>query len=338
MLRLNETGTAMKRLREMSSILWVLCTTLLLSACSVDSRPDWVERPPTHYSNEQYLTASAQGDTQQISDNQALANLAKVFQVSIAESSVDFSEATVKKSGTTAQFENQQRVSKVINTQALQQLRGARIAEHWQEHDTSKFTSLAVMEKAPAAAAFTSAINDADEATKLALKYASDEAPNPLLALNALEKARQRQVTRLNDNNNLRVVSGEGIHAEHSVAMLSHKIDMQLAHLLLQTQTEQQLEQVLESSAAKVGVNIVPESQYKLAFTLEKQAVEQKQSWYWLRGSLVLSVLEKDKGISELRKTFKISAQDPALLNQRLDDKLTKQLPNYIYELLTPSP
>ena len=135
---------------------------VLLTACSgLGDKPDWVDQESAHYSNDRYLTASAQGDSRQVADNRALANLAKVFQVSIVDKSVDFSEARINQ----GQVENRQNLSRVVNTNALQVLRGARIAEHWQEPDSSQYTSLAIIEKKTAAAAFSAEINAADNFT-----------------------------------------------------------------------------------------------------------------------------------------------------------------------------
>lgn len=307
---------------------------LILNACShVADKPDWVDTESSHYNSERYLSASAQGDSRQVADNRALGNLAKIFQVSITDKSVDFSEAKIIQ----GELENKLTASRVVNTSASQVVRGARIAEHWQDPVTGKFTSLAVIEKQPAAAALTTEIEAADNFTRDAIYYATELAPNPLLALNSLETARQRQLSRTNDNHNLRVLTGSGISTKYSVESLTEKIRTSLSKLNLAiSSNESSYLEVLQGSIATVGANIIDKSVYQVSLVIEKQAVTQGQSWYWLRGGIVLEVFDKGVVISQLRQAFKVSAQDKTLLTQRLKNKLTAELPAHIYTLLTP--
>lgn len=315
---------------------WLLgSAAIFVTACSgLGDKPDWVDQESSHYSNERYLTASAQGDSRQVADNRALANLAKVFQVSVVDKSVDFSEARISQ----GEVENRQNLSRVVNTNALQVLRGARIAEHWQEPDSSRFTSLAIIEKKPAAAAFTAEIKAADNFTRDAINYAAS-APNHLLALNALEGARQRQINRANDNHNLRVVTGNDIAPKYTVESLTKQIRTGLSQLNFTANANNaKYLETLQSAIATVGANVVEQGGYKLSLTVEKQAVTQKQAWYWQRGSIALEVLDGDTVISQQRHAFKVSAQDKAMLTQRLHNKLTAELPEHVYALLTPKP
>ena len=195
---------------------------ILLSACSsTPERPTWLDGADVHYPANVYLTASGEAKTSSVADNRALANLAKIFAVSIADESIDFSEASISQSNasgsTIRQVENKQTLSRFVNTQAQQVLQGTGIVERWQDPVSGLQSSLAVMKKAPAAALFMQSIRAADEQTSAAVKYAEQQAPNPLIALSALESARERQITRLNDNNNLRVVTGNDINVAYSV-------------------------------------------------------------------------------------------------------------------------
>ena len=170
------------------------------------------------------------------------------------------------------------------------------------------------------------------------LNYAAS-APNPLLALNALEGARQRQVSRANDNHNLRVVTGNDITPKYTVESLIKKIRAGLSQLNFSANVnDTKYLETLQSAVATVGANVVEQGEYKLNFAVEKQAVTQQQAWYWQRGSIVLEVLDGDTVISQQRHAFKVSAQDKAMLNQRLQNKLTAELPEHVYALLTPKP
>ncbi|QUM75098.1 hypothetical protein HWV00_01935 [Moritella sp. 24] len=320
----------------------ISAAAILLSACSsTPERPNWLDGADVNYPANVYLTASGQAQTASVADNRALANLAKIFEVSIADESIDFSEASISQSNasgsTIRQVDNKQTLSRFVNTQAQQVLQGVSIAERWQDPVTGQQSSLAVMKRAPAAALFMQSIRAADDQTSAAVKYAEQQAPNPLIALSSLESARQRQITRLNDNNNLRVVTGNDINVEYSVETLTQMIKIRLAALSFTTSaTDEQALLSLQGAASEVGVQLKDNSQYKLVLTLDKGAVEQRQAWYWLRGNIVLHVMDGNNSISNKRWPFKISAQSEQLLEQRLAAKLTMKLPAYVYQILTP--
>lgn len=320
----------------------IAATAILLSACSsTPEAPAWLDGADVNYPTNVYLTASGQAQSSSVADNRALANLAKIFEVSIADESIDFSEASISQSNasgsTVRQVENKQTLSRFVNTQAQQVLQGTSIVERWQDPVTGQQSSLAVMKKAPAAALFMQSIRAADEQTNAAVKYAEQQAPNPLIALSALESARERQITRLNDNNNLRVVTGNDVNVLYSVETLTQMIKTRLAALAFATSaTDEQALLSLQSGAAEVGVQLQDDSQYQLVLTLNKGAVEQRQAWYWLQGNVVLNVMDGDKSIANKRWPFKISAQSEQLLEQRLAVKLNAALPDYVYQVLTP--
>ncbi|QUM86777.1 LPP20 family lipoprotein [Moritella sp. 28] len=320
----------------------ISAAAILMSACSsTPERPAWLDGADVNYPENVYLSASGQAKSASVADNRALANLAKIFEVSIADESIDFSEASISQSNasgsTIRQVDNKQTLSRFVNTQAQQVLQGTRIVERWQDPVSGEQSSLAVMKKAPAAALFMQSIRAADEQTSAAVKYAEQQAPNPLIALSSLESARQRQITRLNDNNNLRVVTGNDINVEYSVETLTKMIKSRLAALSFSTlATDDQALLSLQGGASEVGVQLKDDSQYKLVLTLDKGAVEQRQAWYWLRGNIVLNVMDGNSSISNKRWPFKISAQSEQLLEQRLATKLSSELPGYVYQVLTP--
>ena len=322
----------------------VIAIALFLSACSsTPQRPAWLDGQDSSYPAQVYLQASGQADNSEVADNRALANLAKIFEVSVADTSSDLSEASITQSNVAGssqrQVDNKQTLSRFVNTQAQQVLRGASIAERWQDPETGQQSSLAVMKKAPAAALFMRSIRAADEQTSAAVTYAQQQASNPLSALSALDTARQRQITRLNDNNNLRVLTGNDVNVQYSVETLTKMIKSRLAALQLTTVANDKAALfALQGAAAKVGVQVVDSSRYQLELTVNQGPVETGPQWLWLRGNIVLRVLDNDSAIAIDSWAFKVAAQTEAQLEQRLQNLLVADLPGYVYQLLTPAP
>lgn len=318
---------------------------MLLTACSsTPERAAWLDGTDPNYPQAVYLSASGEASSRSAADNRALANLAKIFEVSVADTSSDFSEARISQLSTGnideggRTVENSQKLSRFVNTQAKQVLRGASIAERWQDPVSGQQYSLAVMKKAPAISHFTRAIRDADQQTEAAVNYAATQAPNAIAALGALEQARQRQVQRVNDNSNLRVLSGTDISAKYSVDDIDTLMRTKLASLSFLPQTaDAETLALLQGSAAKVGVALAEDGDYGLTMLLDQGTPKKEQNWYWLRGSVELNVSEKGQTIANKRWPFKISAQNEEMLEQRLFDQLSAQLPQYILQLLTPA-
>ncbi len=331
-------------MRNYANGIFALAAVLLTACSSTPERAAWLDGVDPNYPQAVYLTASGEATSRSAADNRALANLAKIFEVSVADTSSDFSEARISQlssdnadeSGRTV--ENSQKLSRFVNTQAQQVLRGTSIAERWQDPVSGQQYSLAVMKKAPAISHFTRAIRDADQQTEAAVNYAANQAPNAIVALGALEQARQRQVQRANDNSNLRVLTGTDISTKYSVDTIEALMRTKLASLSFLPQTgDDKTLALLEGGAAKVGVALAEDSDYGLTLILDQGAPKKEQNWYWLRGSVELNVSEEGKTIANKRWPFKISAQHEEMLEQRLYDQLSGKLPGYIFELLTPA-
>ncbi|CAH0992612.1 hypothetical protein SIN8267_02745 [Sinobacterium norvegicum] len=319
----------------------VLLSVLIVACSSTPEQPEWLMGSDSSYPDSRYLIASGEGSSQSVADNRALANLSKIFQVSVSDSSMDFSQSTVSSQvgngASQRQVQNDQKVSRFVNTQAQQMLQGAKIAERWQSAQGGPLYSLAVLEKGPAIQRFTQSINSADRDTLSAVNYAQNEAPSAVAALAALEQARQKQVQRMNDNNNLRVLTGSGISTDYDADELTAIIRQSLAKMTMRSSAQDDVNLVmLQSAMADVGVNQAVDGNYNIDMQLEQGASENRQGWLWQRGNLVLSLSDGNTNVATKRWPYKISAQTEAMLVQRLNEKLTNDLPGNIYQLLTP--
>lgn len=319
-----------------------LLVTLLVACSSTPTQPEWIMGSDSRYPDNRFLIAAGEGSSQSVADNRALANLSKIFQVSVSDTSMDFSQATVNSQINSAgqaqrQIQNDQKVSRFVNTQAQQMLQGAMIAERWQPAEGGSQFSLATLAKGPAIQRFSQSIKNADRDTLAAVDFAQNQAPSAVSALAALEQARQQQVQRMNDNNNLRVLTGSGIATDYDAAELATIIRQSLAKMTISSSAKNDAElAMLQSAMADVGVNQAAEGGYNIDMQLEQGASENRQGWLWQRGNLVLSLSDGKSNIATKRWPYKISAQTEAMLVQRLNEKLTNDLPANIYQLLTP--
>lgn len=312
-----------------------LALLLVFAGCSSSPKqPEWLEHLPEEYPASRFISATGTADSREAADSRALANLAKVFEVAVTDRSMDFSEANI---GPNGQSSHEQQASRFVGTEAREVLEGATIVEHWQS-ETAEYHSLAVLQKAPAARRFSTSIKAADAQTDNLIAYANHEAPNPVAALGALDRARKLQLEREDINSNLAVVSGSGIPSRSSSGDIETMIRKGLAQLQFGAQSSKpEVMGALQAAIASLGIQYRPDSSWQLWGNLDQVPVYQKQGWYWLRGSMQLSLRHQDDVVANKRWPFKVSATDPGMAEQRARDALSNELAGQLYEMLVTS-
>ncbi len=314
----------------------ILLIVALLGACSsAEQQPQWVDNPAAGHPPEQFLSAIGEADNRETAASRARANLAQIFQVAIKDSQQDFSQAIVASSGGQQATDNQLRVARFVNTDAQQVLEGTDIISYWESAEGKVF-SLAVLEKTTASRRFRENIRNADRKTNELIAYASDQAPNPVAALRALEEARVTQVERNNSNRNLAITAGKGISARYSAEDIAALIRNALSTLQFAIRADDQLTQSeLENAAASLGIQSVANSSYQLSSKMDKEPLQQKQGWWWIRGSLELELSQSNDTLAKQRWPIKQSSMEVGMAQQRLRDAINKKLPGYLYQMLT---
>ena len=306
----------------------------VLTACS-STQPDWLDKPTEEYPQQRYLSAVGEADDRSTADGRALANLAKIFEVAIRDRSLDFSQAEVSGDQSGRAVSNTQATSRYVTTEAKQVLEGAQLAENWRAEDGKSY-ALAILEKAPAERRFRGGVRSADRQIEDRVKYASQQAPNPVVALAALEQARKIEHQRSNLNRNLSVVSGKGIKAYYDQASLEKLLRNALVSLHFHAVADSpQLQQSLESAIGALGIRLDKNAPYQLMASMDSEPVQLKQGWYWLRGSTELSLIYQGEAMAKKRWPLKVSATDKGMVEQRAKDKLSAQMATYLYELIT---
>lgn len=308
-----------------------------LAACASQTAPLWIEHAEQEFSAQQYLSAVAEADSREAADGRARANLSRIFEVSINDSSQDFSQVIVSASQGEKQFDNQQRAARTVNSYAKQVLEGSQIVRNWRSPE-GRVYSLAVLEKAPANARFLTAIVEADRNVASLIEFAEQQADYPIVALRALDSARKAQLNREELNRNLSVTRGNGLSAAHSLSAIETRIRDLLAQFSIDVAvSEPALQAELQNAAIRLGMKVASPSRYQLLAAWDTEPLQQKQGWWWLRGSVELTLSDRQQLIAKQRWSVKQSSVDAGMVAQRLRDDLNGQLTEYLYQLLTTS-
>jgi hypothetical protein len=307
-----------------------LLVILIITACSSTSvqDPSWLNQPESVYPQSQYLSAVGLGRDTEQAKQVALANLARIFSVSIAEEQID------KSSFSSEQGKTNTEITRFISAKANQQLQGATIKETYQDQQ-GQYYAVAVLKKMPTAKAFRDSINQLDRKVVGNLHYAKNDAPNFLKALNALEQAHKAQQQRENDNRSLLIVAPTGIASTTTSADIEQLIKQSLATLNFNIKSNDAfLQKQLSASAANLGVKVSPNSTIMLNGKIDKQPVYSQGGWFWQRGNIHISVADGNNTTQQMVYPYKVSAQQESMIASRLEDYIANNLDNYIIKTI----
>lgn len=307
-----------------------LLMILLITACSstANQAPLWINQPKEVYSESEYLSAVGEGRNNEQAKQVALANLSRIFSVSIAEEQIDKSTFSSESGKTNTE------VSRYISAKADQELKGATIKETYQS-EQGQFYAVSVLKKMPTARAFRDSINQLDQAVAGNLSYAKNTAPNFFEALQALEQAHIQQQQRENDNRNLLIVAPSGIASSITSDDIEQLIKKSLSSLSFKIDSNDKfMQQQLSASAANLGVTVTNNSSMTLYGKVDKQPVYSQGGWFWLRGNININVKDGDNTTQQMIFPYKVSAQQEAMLTSRIEDHIAKNLDNYILKTI----
>lgn len=307
-----------------------LLLALSITACSSTKNqpPEWLTQPAKVYPQSQYLAAVGQGRDTEQAKQIALANLSRIFSVSIAEEQIDKSHFSTEQGKTNTE------VTRFISATANQELKGAVIKEMYQDPQGQSF-AVAVLEKLPAAKSFRDSIRQLDRKVSGNLSYAKNEAPNFFKALKALEQAHLAQQQRENDNRSLMLVAKKGIHSQTTSADIENLIKTSLASISFKVSSNDDfLTKQLSASAANLGVTLSQTSSIVLQGEIEQQPPLSEGGWFWLRGNIHISVADGKNTTQQLLFPFKISAQQESMLTSRLEKHIASHLEDYIIKAI----
>ena len=325
----------MKPLMRLNTFFSLLLLTACVQSTSVMSgdKPQWLLGEPDMYPDAGYMSATGAAADPEQARSRALSNLAKIFEVRVREVSTTSSDVQTHKTDDEEEsVQKQQRISSTVNLHTDKMIKGARIAEQWQNSDDLTYYALAVLDRTQAGNNIRGEMNRLDEETQYALAQ-QEKRSDPLLKIADLDKANRLQQDRLALQRTLKIIDrrGRGMPAQWNLAELGERLRQALRALPVQTVVARDdiggLESVLQGAASTTGFN-VGNNGYQLSASLEAQAPVRQDDWHWLRGTLKLKLVAPD-GVTVLGHQswpLKVSSGSPDQLNGRMLKAAEKKL------------
>jgi LPP20 lipoprotein len=321
----------------------IVCVTLpwlLLAGCSQapkpNSRPDWLLGQSTQYPASRYITGHGQADELAVAKDRARSDLAKTFSVQVSEQSRDsssFSQTDSAAKGTVTK--NTMDVSRDISTRTDQMLNGVEIADTWQDPQTQVYYALAILERAKAAASLRSQIADLDASTRAYLGQA--QASNDLFVkIAAATHALAAQTERAGLQSELQVadITGRGVPSEWNLGKLQADRAALLVRLRINAAADGKdtvaVQKLLAGALADAGFTVSDKADYTMTANLDYSAFQPRDGWYWITGSLQVTLNGAGQAHGVHRWQLKVSGSDPALAQQRLMDQVADDFQNDI--------
>ncbi|HEY3488187.1 MAG TPA: hypothetical protein VGL10_08980, partial [Gammaproteobacteria bacterium] len=281
------------------------------------------------------MIATGSGDDQEKAKSRALSNLAKIFEVQIDESGHDETTAWSKTVGDERKQGNDQLVVRYLDSYTSKLLEGAKTAETWFDEEAGLYYSLAVLERGPLSNRLSADIRKNDQYTQSIVTEARN-AGDPFKSARYLFRARGAQVQREALQRDLRIVdpTGVGIRPLWTVKQLDADIDGQLKRMQVgvtapAVEPVVELAQYLQAGIAAAGMtHAATKPVYQLEGKLDVQDPRQADGWYWLRGSLEISLRTADgkRTLVTERWPLKVSGVTLEQAAVRLRDQLQQRL------------
>lgn len=324
----------------------LLFLLLSLSACmqstpvmSRGDAPEWINGEPDLYPNFKYLSATGSASNVETAKSRALANLSKIFEVRIREVSTARQNVSSHRENDEETVAVDLSRSSTVNTHTDKMIEGARIAEQWQSPDDLTWYALAVLDRGQAGNNLRQEMNRIDEETAFLLEQA-DKRQDPLQRIADLSQALQKQYDRQLLQKTLKVIDtrGKGAPASWNLTELKERRDQALRRLPIATGVDEDsiggLDRILQAAASEAGLK-QGQGGYRLSAALHTQDVLRRQGWYWLRGTLKLT-LSDASGTALGYKSWplKVSAQDEGQLASRMRKQVEKKLDTELLDTL----
>ncbi len=311
-----------------------IVAVLLLTACATtreNAPPDWVAGVSSKFPDQQYLLGRGQAARRDVATDRARADLAKGIEVQVQAESRDSVGATRQTQDGQATAQLNESIERDIRTTTQQVIRGAKVSDLWQAPQGGDFHALVTLSRAEAARDLRAEIRGHDDATAVAVEQAR-QADDLLLKIAAAQRAVDEQARRTELQRVLRVVARgqSGPSPKWKLADLQGELAELQSRLKIRVQADDEDLSVLVAGAVTAAGFMTTDDDsalYVLAARFSGGPVEQRQGWYWQRGKLELKLVDRDGNVRGTSSwPMKVSAQEEAVLSQRLSLRMDKTL------------
>lgn len=310
-------NTRQRLLSLSAALLFALVVIGGLAGCATgdgrDTPPAWVDGIDERYTNDRYLTGVGQADTLDTAKDRARADLAKNFKVAIEDVSTDtqrFSSGDGGQDGKLAQD-----VSRDLVTRTDQVLRGAQVAEIWQDDKSQRYYALAAIERTKAARGlrdelanldadvgkYVSAARDTDDllqrvayARRAAATHAERDELNTML----------RTVERIGHGSDSPYTTGA---LEADLAALANRINVQVQ---ASDEPGEDARDMLSAALTKAGFSSTLErdANYVLSGAVKLNDAKRIQGNNWVMGAMAITLRDALTGQVRGTKQWEVKA------------------------------
>jgi hypothetical protein len=324
----------LKMLRRCIPVFSLILSGCLQSAATVGAgnQPEWLSGEPSSYPNFHYLYATGSASKPEQAKDRALANLVKIFELHLKESSTTTQDVQSTRTGDQEAVTASARIASSVNIRTDKMIQGARIAEQWQSPTDLTYYALAVLERDQAGNNIRSEINNIDEETEVKLQQAQSR-QEPLQKVGDLQDALDLQTQRESMQKTLKIIDlqGKGMPPRWNRAELEENLDSALRAMRMSAAVSRddagELGQMLQAAMATAGFSNQSTGGYVLSAALASDDALQRQGWYWLRGTLTLRLTAADGTVLGNKSwPLKVSALQQDQLNPRMRAEVDKKL------------
>jgi hypothetical protein len=293
----------------------VIAMAVLLGACATTKDnakqpPDWVNGVSSRYPANLYLLGRGEASNLENAKDRARADLAKAFEVGISAESSDLQTfERVTGANGEAQSKGQLQISRNIKTRTERVIHGIEIADLWTDPQTGTHYALAVLRRLQAAQTLRDDIDRLDNATQIYVDKTNKE-KDPLKRIAAASRAVEAQIERANAQRSLQVVdvTGRGVPPPWPLAKLRSEREGLIQDLTLATRAKgpdgDAIHDILDGAVSAAGFTLKSPDQAQFILTADFDGgdIEQREGWYWQKGTLGISLTDRDNKVRGTRQ------------------------------------
>jgi len=298
-----------------------------------DEMPGWVNGQPVDYPNTSYVYASGSASEAELAKDRALANLAKIFELHIRESSTTTQDVQTQKADGIESVQSSARIASKVNVHTGKIINGSRIAAQWQNPDDLTHYALAVLDRTQAGNNIRGEISRLDREIAFTMVNA-DKRQDTLQKVADLQDAIVMQSERNSLQKTLKIIdlNGRGKPSSWNLTELKEQQMLSLQSLKMKAvvpvDSVGELDKVFQGAMSNAGFTQTSrDTGYTLSASMETQNAMREAGWYWLRGTLKVRLVAADGTVIGNRSwPLKVSSQQENQLNQRMLAEIDKKL------------